>query len=848
MVRSGAEGKGNTEVASDVPAEGTTADSLIDNCGEDGTFGAGSTSSQTLRIAHLSDLHFGRTFDGAVWEYIKDSIRSAQPTLIVASGDFVNHPLPMVMLRAKCEIQALAKDCGAELIVVPGNHDVGFWGMFQIPVFRRIFYYVFKEATEFEQTLYREYSDAKQASARVRTAVARARMFLRSLRYLVLTLIGKTSTRETYPRCWEGKQYFLACVDSNHNLMAASGSVNPTEMYRLAIRYRAWLEQSRVRSVFAPRFVVVHHHLLPIPYAEDDALEGTLVLRNAGTLARELQGVNCDLVLHGHKHLHSMARVSFGGADSHPLIVGVLAAGSAGKRHTNAGRNNWNLITLTLSGRIEITRHFCGGSSTEAGRAARSFYLHDTSEFKHRQFLRARECQKYWCRRKTLDVEIDDFGTSLSRIVVEGLKTVGDHKLSSMRHKVTTKFGRVLENSVRLVSGSGGASVEWKDPSTEVEVRFNREINSGSEPLDIAVEYSSFNSYTLTEWEAEEVGRVGSAADSKDKGTPYFQRMGMTMKYPCEELVLRLRVGEKLGGLRPRLRVYRPVTWDAVSLNDVGEMVVKEFVPDSEMSEAEVGMLGGGMNREWEAHIRFPLPAFQYRLRWDLREVQNLPPGAEALGKVAHARRVLVEHGRRRQLASGPGVVGELLGEFLNAFPKAWRAKDKAERLSASMMVYNPQKGNLRMVDGARTWDEELSWDLKFSIGEGLAGAAFKQGRPLLFVRPALEGRIAEGTSSGSGLWLEPRSFAGDGFKTRYEVMVSVPFTESQLSREWQAGERSLGAREIVGVVNIGTTSSLSALVRLADDDSACKQFLKQLTALVHALASGALAALAASE
>ena len=70
-------------------------------------------------IVHLSDLHFGR-HDSEVVNGLTEVIRSAQPHLIVISGDFTQ--------RARVEEFAAASEFMAGLpapvLAVPGNHDV----------------------------------------------------------------------------------------------------------------------------------------------------------------------------------------------------------------------------------------------------------------------------------------------------------------------------------------------------------------------------------------------------------------------------------------------------------------------------------------------------------------------------------------------------------------------------------------------------------------------------------------------------------------------------------------------------------------------------------------------------
>jgi DNA repair exonuclease SbcCD nuclease subunit len=78
------------------------------------------------RIAHVSDIHFGRTFDVSVWIKVRAEIKAFDPNIVIASGDFTDDPHPFLLLAAKCELERLCGECPSkpQFFVVPGNHDV----------------------------------------------------------------------------------------------------------------------------------------------------------------------------------------------------------------------------------------------------------------------------------------------------------------------------------------------------------------------------------------------------------------------------------------------------------------------------------------------------------------------------------------------------------------------------------------------------------------------------------------------------------------------------------------------------------------------------------------------------
>ncbi|AWN46903.1 metallophosphoesterase [Methylobacterium terrae] len=94
------------------------------------------------RIAHISDLHFGRT-DPAVVEGLVAELNRDHPDLIIISGDFTMRARTREWLEAKAFLDRLPHPW----IAVPGNHDISpfrLWQRFFHP-FRRYRRYVAPE-------------------------------------------------------------------------------------------------------------------------------------------------------------------------------------------------------------------------------------------------------------------------------------------------------------------------------------------------------------------------------------------------------------------------------------------------------------------------------------------------------------------------------------------------------------------------------------------------------------------------------------------------------------------------------------------------------------------------------
>lgn len=77
-------------------------------------------------IVHLSDLHFGRV-DHALLEPLRARVRQLQPHLVVVSGDLTQRAKPAEFREARAFLDTLP----GPRLVVPGNHDVPLYNVFQ---------------------------------------------------------------------------------------------------------------------------------------------------------------------------------------------------------------------------------------------------------------------------------------------------------------------------------------------------------------------------------------------------------------------------------------------------------------------------------------------------------------------------------------------------------------------------------------------------------------------------------------------------------------------------------------------------------------------------------------------
>ncbi len=75
------------------------------------------------KIAHVSDVHFGRIAHPRIVEALVDEVNEAGVDLVVVSGDLTQRARTMQFMAAAAMLEAFA----APTLVVPGNHDVYAW-------------------------------------------------------------------------------------------------------------------------------------------------------------------------------------------------------------------------------------------------------------------------------------------------------------------------------------------------------------------------------------------------------------------------------------------------------------------------------------------------------------------------------------------------------------------------------------------------------------------------------------------------------------------------------------------------------------------------------------------------
>lgn len=288
----------------------------------------GADVTQTIRLAHLSDVHLPfhggtgwrhlnikRTLGWLNWlrkrqfvhrwqalEAMAADVKAQAPDHILVSGDLVNIGLPREYDAALEWLNVLGSPDKVSL--VPGNHDA----------------YVMAEAREGIR-LWAQYMES-DAFGLTLAAYARA------------GALGEArDLREAFP--YVRRVGPVAIIGLNSGVATRPGSAIGELGVGQLERLRKLLAALREMGLF--RLVMIHHPPLVSLAPADRAL------RDAGSLEAILREEGAGLVIHGHNHVMSSA--GHGGV----RVEGVASA-SAWRTYKSEPRARYNLISICPSG------------------------------------------------------------------------------------------------------------------------------------------------------------------------------------------------------------------------------------------------------------------------------------------------------------------------------------------------------------------------------------------------------------------------------------------------------------------------------------------------------------------
>ena len=234
------------------------------------------------KILHITDVHFGRDHQSNRSAALIELSLDRRPDVVVFSGDLTKRAKPSQFRQARQFVDAL----GAATVVVPGNHDV--------PLFRvweRVFSPFGAYRRHFDRQLEPVFEDNELLIVGINTAHA-------------WTFTG-------------GRVWSRRLAEVERRLAADAGR-------RFAI-------------------VVQHHQMIPVPgYGSAE------VFRNARAAANALERGGADLVLSGHVHLSYLGD-STAIDETSERAIPVLFSGTASStrgRGPEEGRNTCHWLEI----------------------------------------------------------------------------------------------------------------------------------------------------------------------------------------------------------------------------------------------------------------------------------------------------------------------------------------------------------------------------------------------------------------------------------------------------------------------------------------------------------------------
>ena len=812
-------------------------------------------ATKRLRIAHLSDLHFGSTFDAELWGYVQGVLAEHNPELLVITGDVVDTPSLFQMGLVLQELQRTAEKLKCKFLLIPGNHDVAIMGNVAIWPWHGKYRIVFSR-------LYDRYFSGLRTFSEFKALPLINQITYRTWWWLKLTLLrltlqlrdpGEAAFRVTNATAASGRVVF-ACFNSNAKLWLATGRVDHEAIQSLDRELES-LSRDGKAGWLAPRVALVHHHAVAIPYSTTTesltAFEPFLTMRNAGTLLHELGKLEFDLLLHGHKHFWNFARLSFDSPGRRSSEMAIISAGSATVKQTRAGSNSLNLIDVMPNGMIVHRPLFFGqgmtiaGGYTETPESARALLtLEQVKQRAYRKAVKHLQCE---CDLLEREIRIDSGGAGDFTLRVRGYRALGGRRTRRAQLHVTVGTGGINPRSVTL-DDRVDARGHYLDinPSAlptkhlVVPVDLGSEVYEGREDsVDFGVQCRTLNSFAITKWEASVL-----------PGPGMDEWAGVTIRQPTRKLRLVVDVPNVLKepGREPVLVCQRPVNYPALSFNADGEVDLpsreEEWVTDQDFTNLEKSRLNIyevysdtgdsiGSNRRpgtqvphhnntrCELVIDQPLVGCRYLVRWQVRtSFTECPSGTK--GDAMQLRQALLRMQGNPScppyLANIRTTLQEVLDElFHDVFQPTFRSRFmRDEGLVAAVFVYNDKKNVLDLLLEAGPGQALSGRCESIPLNEGVVGSVFKKRMPALFMLPDL----ARAKHDGLYVYYEPARTPKPG--DEFAALAAIPL---YLGRYEVPGANladptsPVPPEAMIGVLTLGSNAQDSGLLRLTTEE-----------------------------
>lgn len=267
-------------------------------------------------LVHLSDLHFGRT-DPAVVTALAPLVHSLEPDVVVVSGDLTQRARPDEFRQARRFLDELPRP----QIVVPGNHDVPLYNIFQ----------------RFMQPL------------------NKYRRFI---------------TEDLSP-FHEDSEIAVAGINTARSLTWKDGRINDEQMAALHSLFNP-LDDSITK-------IVVTHHPFDLP--EDNDSDD--VVGRAERAMKTFRSSGADILLSGHLHLSHVGESS-ARWKLHGYAALVIQAGTATSTRGRGETNSFNVLRIE-GDTVEIVRWGWQPRDGRFEEVHRETFTHDGERWRRRE-------------------------------------------------------------------------------------------------------------------------------------------------------------------------------------------------------------------------------------------------------------------------------------------------------------------------------------------------------------------------------------------------------------------------------------------------------------------------------
>jgi 3',5'-cyclic AMP phosphodiesterase CpdA len=561
----------------------------------------------TLRIVHLSDLHFvpdAAKKSAAVWNavcaFVNDEVR---PQAVLVTGDVTDsatHPEFEHARRCLDELKVQGDPADERpWAIVAGNHDRFLyrgngtppWYTGVVPGWWRK-----DKAQRFDGT----FKAFPQAVADGRGFTLRPPPGEQGERWRV-RVVGLDSS--------ERPQWF------------AQGAVTQPS---IAAACRGALADAESDLVIA----LVHHHVLPIPALEQRAESGSLAaalnatgMLNAGTLLDALSAAQVDLLLHGHEHVPH--RAHFSGSDPLAGRVAILSAGSGTGDATLAGwaleRVHFNVIELDDDRSVWLRQVSGEGGQLHfvEGQGERIPLLRAEDIRSSRFVRRLRRQQLDRTERVPLPTsrihKVVEFSPQRDIVITESLTHWQVGRV--WRHSTANGSGVLGEADVRFDWAGGGVDrhrvSSVRDPKGLGRRVFALELpgSSDREAERLTSQFTWHGGGVLTRSEHDSLPDSARSGPRRDG----FEFAAVWARGEFESLRLTVRLPGSLAPIGRDVQAFYCRPEDPAGL---------DFVVSTEIGHG-IEFCGDG---HIELNVSHPIPRFRYGLRWPVRREDSRGP------------------------------------------------------------------------------------------------------------------------------------------------------------------------------------------------------------------------------